>query len=189
MITRQNYTPGIAFGAEARSEGDKWTLVLVRELRHPPTKVWRALTDPAELREWAPFESDRNLGAPGPAKLTTVAAPGASVTEGIVKHADAPKLLEFNWGGNDMRWELEQIGNGTRLTLWHNIGRRFIAMGAAGWHISLDVLDQFLGGNPIGRIVGRDAMQFEGWMRLHAEYVKQFNVEEANANEQSDRSK
>jgi len=32
---------------------------------------------------------------------------------------------------------------GTRLTLWHNIDRRFIAMGAAGWHICVDVLDTF----------------------------------------------
>ncbi|MEO7367394.1 MAG: SRPBCC family protein [Gemmatimonadaceae bacterium] len=189
MITRQNYMPGLAFGAEARREGDEWTLVLVRDLRHPPTKVWQALTDPAELREWAPFDSDRNLGAPGPAKLTTVGASGAPVTEGTVKRADPPKLLEFNWGGNDMRWELEQLGSGTRLTLWHNIGRQFIAMGAAGWHISLDVLDQFLAGNPIGRIVGSDAMKFDGWKRLHAEYLKQFNAEETKPNEQSDRSK
>ena len=189
MITPETYSPGAAFGAEARRDGDTWTLVLVRTLRHPREKVWDALTDPAQLREWAPFDSDRNLGALGPVKLSTVAAPGAPVTEGIVKRADAPKLLEFNWGGNDMRWELEPHGNGTRLTLWHNIGRRFIAMGAAGWHISLDVLDQFLDGNPIGRIVGGDAMNFGGWKRLHAEYVKQFNIEETNANEQSDRSK
>ena len=54
-----------------------------------------------------------------------------------------------------MRWELEAVGGGTRLTLWHNIDRRFISMGAAGWHICLDVLDHLLGGDPIGRIVGR----------------------------------
>jgi DoxX-like protein len=34
-----------------------------------------------------------------------------------------------------MRWELEAIGVRTRLTLWTNIDRRFISMGAAGWHI------------------------------------------------------
>ena len=38
-------------------------------------KVWHALTDPAELREWAPFDADRNLGAVGPVKLSTVATP------------------------------------------------------------------------------------------------------------------
>ena len=65
-----------------------------------------------------------------------------------------------------MRWELEPLGGGTRLTLWHNIDRGFIAMGAAGWHICFDVLDRFLAGEPIGRIVGPEAMKFDGWQRL-----------------------
>lgn len=53
-------------------------------------------------------------------------------------------------------------------------------MGAAGWHISLDLLDRLLGGAPIGRIAGADAMKFEGWQRLNAEYAKQFGVEPPN---------
>ena len=69
------------------------------------------------------------------------------------------------------------LGGGTRLTLWTNIDRRFISMGAAGWHICFDVLDHLLGGSPIGRIVGPDAMKFGGWQRLNAEYAKQFGVE------------
>jgi hypothetical protein len=80
-------------------------------------------------------------------------------------------------GGFDMRWELEALGGGTHLTLWTNIGHRFIAMGAAGWHICFDVLDYLLGGTPIGRIVGPEAMKFSGWQRLNAEYAKQFGVE------------
>jgi len=75
-----------------------------------------------------------------------------------------------------MRWELEALGDGTRLTPWNNIGRRFIAMGAAGWHICFDVLDQLLGGTPMGRMVGPEAMKFGGWQRLNAEYAKQFGV-------------
>ena len=81
MITRANYAPGPAVGAEVRKEGDRWTLILVRELRHPPMRVWEALTDPAELREWAPFDADRNLGAVGPAKLSTVATPVTQISE------------------------------------------------------------------------------------------------------------
>jgi uncharacterized protein YndB with AHSA1/START domain len=176
MSTRQQYAPGAAFGAEVRKEESKWTLVLVRELRHPPTKVWRALTDPAQLREWAPFDADRNLAIAGPAKLTTVGAPSPHVTEGNVKRAEAPRLLEFSWGGNDMRWELEPLANGTRLTLWHDIGRKFVSMGAAGWHICFDVLDRLLADQPIGRIVGGEAMKFE-WQRLNTEYAKQFGID------------
>jgi uncharacterized protein YndB with AHSA1/START domain len=178
MTDREQYTPGPASGAEIRKDGENWTLVLVRELRHSPEKVWQALTDPAQLREWAPFEADGNLGTAGTTvKLTTVGAPAPHVTETSVTQADAPRLLEYTWGGNGMRWELEALGGGTRLTLRTSIDRRFIAMGAAGWHVCFDVLDRVLGGTPIGRIAGLDAMKFGGWQRLHAEYAKQFGVE------------
>jgi uncharacterized protein YndB with AHSA1/START domain len=54
MNGREQYAPGAASGAEIRKDGDRWTLVLVRDLHHPPAKVWKALTDPEHLREWAP---------------------------------------------------------------------------------------------------------------------------------------
>ncbi|GEN11956.1 Uncharacterized conserved protein YndB, AHSA1/START domain [Myxococcus fulvus] len=178
MTHRAKYTPGRAAGAHIQKDAERWTLVLVRDLRHPPVKVWEALTDPEQLREWAPFDSDRNLGAVGTAMLTTVGAPKPMVAETQVKRAEAPKLLEYNWGGNDVRWELEpRESGGTRLTLWHNIHRGFIAMGAAGWHICFDVLDGLLSDEPLGRLVGPEAMRFEGWQRLHAEYAEQFGVE------------
>jgi uncharacterized protein YndB with AHSA1/START domain len=172
---RERYAPGPARGAHVQKDGTKWTLVLVRELRHSPENVWQALTDPAQLREWAPFDADKNLGAAGNVvHLTTVGAPKLHVTESLVTRAEAPRLLEYNWGGFDMRWELEPAGSGTRMTLWTNIARAYISMGAAGWHICFDVLDRMLGGTPIGRIVGPDAMKVEGWQRLHGEYTTQF---------------
>lgn len=177
MTNRDQYKPGPATGAQVQKQGEKWTLVLVRELRHSPEKVWKALTDPAHLREWAPFEADGSLGTTGSTvKLTAVGAPTPQVSETKVTRADAPKVLQYDWGGNDIRWELEAVGGGTRLTLWHNIDRRFISMGAAGWHICLDVLDHLLDGTPLGRIVAGDAMKF-GWQGLNAEYAKQFGVE------------
>jgi len=177
MTAREQYAPGPASGARVQKNGDNWTLVLVRDMRHPREKVWQALTDPAQLREWAPFDADRNLGAVGTtAKLTTVGAPALHVTETTVTRADAPELLEYNWGGFDMRWQLEAVGAGTRLTLWTNIDRRYISMGAAGWHVCFDVLDHLLEGDPIGRIVGPDAMKVNGWHRLHAEYTQQFKA-------------
>jgi uncharacterized protein YndB with AHSA1/START domain len=171
MTDREQYTPGPASGADVRKEGEKWTLILVRELRHSPEKVWKALTDPAQLREWAPFETDGSLSTVGTAKLTWVGT--SQVSEVRVTRADAPKLLEYG----DMRWQLEASAGGTRLTLWHSIDRRFISWGAAGWHICFDVLDRLLSGTPIGRMAGGDAMKFSGWQRLNAEYANQFGIE------------
>jgi hypothetical protein len=170
-VTDREYTPGPASGAQVRKDGEKWTLILVRDLRHAPEKVWQALTDPAHLREWAPFDVDGSLATVGTVKLTWVGRPTPLETR--VTRVDAPKVLEYN----DTRWELEAFDGGTRLTLWHNIDRRFISWGAAGWHISFDVLDRLLAGQPVGRMAGADAMQFGGWQRLNAEYAKQFGVE------------
>ena len=178
MTEHAHYSPGPASGAHVEKDGEKWTLVLVRELHHSPEKVWRAITEPEHLRAWAPFDANGNLDTVGgKVKLTTVGAPSPHVTETTIKRADAPRLLEYNWGGFDMRWQLEPLNGGTRLTLWTNIDRRYIAMGAAGWHVCFDVLDRYLTGQPIGRIVGPDAMKVDGWQRLHAEYAKQFSTE------------
>jgi len=178
MMDHEQYAPGPARGAQVHKDGEKWTLILVRELRHAPEEVWQALTDPSHLREWAPFEADASLGTVGtPVNLITVGAPTPQISETRVTRADAPRVLEYNWGDKDLRWELERLNGGTRLTLWHNIDRRFIAWGAAGWQICFDVLDRHLSGNPIGRLVGADAVKFGGWQRLTAEYAKQFGVE------------
>jgi hypothetical protein len=179
MTDLEHYTPGPASGArvikngvEKNNSNNLWTLILVRELRHSPEKVWLALTDPQQLCEWAPFVVDGSVGTVGATvKLTWVGTPTPIETR--VTRADAPTLLEYG----DIRWELEAFGSGTRLTLWHNIDRHFISWGAAGWHISFDVLDRLLAGQPMGRIVGADAMKFVGWQRLVAEYAKQFGAE------------
>src|SRR5262249_24496106 len=140
-----------------------------------PEQVWQALTDPAQLREWAPFDVDGSLGTLGTTvNLTWVGT--LTPIETKVTRADPPNVLEYG----DMRWELEPVGSGTRLRLWHSIDRRFISWGAAGWHISFDVLDRRLCGTPLSRIAGADAMKFGAWHRLVTEYAKQFGVKPPN---------
>src|ERR1700685_4540305 len=110
MSSHEQYAPGAASGAEVRKDGEKRTLVVVRDVPHLPEKVWKAITEPEHLREWAPFDSDRSLGTVGTAKLSTVGARTPLVSDTHVKRADAPRLLEFNWGEFDIRWELEPLG-------------------------------------------------------------------------------
>ena len=125
-----------------------------------------------QLREWAPFVVDGNLDTPeATVNLTWVGNPVPIETR--VTRAEPPRFLEYG----DQRWELEPFGGGTRLTLWSNIDRRFISWGAAGWHISFDVLDSLLNGNPIGRVLGPEAMKLAGWQRLVGEYSKLFGAE------------
>jgi uncharacterized protein YndB with AHSA1/START domain len=172
MSVGAQYVPGPASGVRVEKNGEKWTLILERELRHAPEKVWQALIEPAQLAEWAPFNVDGSLGTAGNAvKLTWMGT--AYVSEVTVTRADRPKVLEFS----DIRWELEPLGGGTRLTLWHSIDRRYVSWGAAGWHICLDVLAHVLSGIAVARIAGADTMKVNGWHRLTAEYAKLFGME------------
>jgi uncharacterized protein YndB with AHSA1/START domain len=48
----------------------RWTIILTRELRHPVKRVWEALTEPGQLRQWAPFTADRDLTTTGEVTMT-----------------------------------------------------------------------------------------------------------------------
>jgi hypothetical protein len=85
-------------------------------------------------------------------------------------------VLEFG----DIRWQLQAISSGTRLTLWHNIDHRFISWGAAGWHIAFDVLARYLSGECVNRTASAGLLKSAGWQRLRDEYAKQFDSEPSN---------
>ena len=179
MTDLAQYDPGPASPAQVQKDGDKWTLVLVRELRHSPEKVWQAITDPAHLREWAPFDADGNLSTAGSTVKLTWVGTGAA-TETRVTRADAPEVLEYGdirWG-NLKPWVMARAlrcgeaasGSAASSQGW----------GAAGWHICFDVLDRLLSGTPIGRMAGGEAMKVDAWQRLTAGYAKQFGIETPN---------
>lgn len=46
-------------------EGERWCVHFVRTLRHPPEKVWRAITEPDHLPAWFPttIDGERRAGA------------------------------------------------------------------------------------------------------------------------------
>ena len=141
MTDREQYAPGPASGAQIQ-KGRREVDAHSRQRTAPLAGKGLAGADRpgatarmgALRRRWEPGRGWNQV------KLTWVGT--AQVSETKVTRADAPKVLEYN----DIRWELEPLGSGTRLTLWHNIDRRFISWGAAGWHICFDVLDRLLAG-------------------------------------------
>jgi uncharacterized protein YndB with AHSA1/START domain len=175
----QNFDPGPLAQVECDRTGDQPTLVFVRHLRHDPERVWEALTDPEQLKEWSPFESDTNLGTAQTATLFMAGAPDGTVEESksTILRAERPRLLEYTWDTSVLRWELDPVDSGTRLTLHHTVDSpESIPKMAAGWHICLVVAERFLDGNPVGRIVGEDAMNY-GWQQLHDQYAKELGIE------------
>lgn len=176
-MDRDTFQPSPLADAGVRAgEDGGWTLVFIRDLRHPRDKVWAALTDPARLGEWAPYTADRDLGSPGPATLTMIDGEVAEDLHATVTRADPPELLEYDWGGDALRWQLAETPAGTRLTLHHTLkDRTWIPKVAAGWHLCLDVADLLLAGTPVGPIRGEEARQF-GWEDLNQAYAAKLNI-------------
>jgi uncharacterized protein YndB with AHSA1/START domain len=153
-------------------DGARWTLIFMRSLRQPPAAVWTALTEPAEVDRWAPFAGDlTHLGA-----TTLTMIDGADRTEmpAEVLRFEPPALLEYTWGADRLRWELEAAGAGTRLTLRHTLAEPGLdAMVAAGWHLCADVLQRLLDGEPVTAIRGQEALH-HGWTELRDAYAAKF---------------
>jgi uncharacterized protein YndB with AHSA1/START domain len=175
-MDRTTFEPGPLAGVECRASEDRWTLIFVRDLRHPPEKVWAALTEPAQLREWSPFTADRELSTVGDATLTMIDGDKSEDLPASVSRADPPTLLEYTWGPDLLRWELVAIDVGTRLTLVHTIeNREWVPKVAAGWHLCLVVAEHLLDGQPIGPIRGADATNY-GWDKLHDAYAEKLAI-------------
>lgn len=98
MGDREQYAPGPASRAQVRKEGERWTLILIRDLRHSPAMVWEALTDPAQLSEWAPFDADRNLATEGPVKMSMAGTPKPQVFDTTVKRAECSETARVLLG-------------------------------------------------------------------------------------------
>jgi uncharacterized protein YndB with AHSA1/START domain len=159
--------------ATVAPDGDRWTLIFIRSLRQPPAVVWTALTDPAEVDRWAPFAGD--LSGTGETVLTMVDGDTRTEMPATVLRSEPPRLLEYTWGRDLLRWELEAAGAGTRLTLRHTLAESGMdAMVAAGWHVCADVLQRLLDGEPVTAIRGRAAMD-HGWAGLRDAYARKFH--------------
>lgn len=175
-MNRNTFEPSPLSEVDCRPRGDQWTLVFVRDLRHAPERVWAALTEPAQLREWAPYLASRDLSSVGDATLTMIDGDVAEDVSASVTRAERPSVLEYRWGTDTLRWELAPTDDGTRLTLLHTLNDRDWAPKiAAGWHLCLDVAERLLDGQPIGPIRGSEAMQF-GWPDLNEAYASKLGI-------------
>ena len=175
-MEHDTFDAGLPADVTAHEDDGRWTLVFTRELRHRPEKVWAALTDPAQLAKWSPFGADRDLSRPGTATLTMFGGDMPQELPASVTRAERPSLLEYTWGEDRLRWELDAIDSGTRLTLHHTVqGPDFLSKAAAGWHLCFVVAAHMLDGDPIAPIVGEDARNY-GWDQLDEAYAERLGT-------------
>jgi uncharacterized protein YndB with AHSA1/START domain len=148
-------------------------LRFTRRLAHPAHKVWRALTETEHLDAWFPqrIEGAWERGA----TLRFVDREGRGEPfDGRVVAVEPPRVLEFTWGTDTLRFELAADGDETVLTLLDtidDIGKA--ARDGAGWHACLDLLETDLDGRPPASDAG------EVWQQVHPKYVAEFGPEAA----------
>ena len=137
-----------AIDGQLEQAGDRWQVRFVRSLPHPPETVWEALTQAEHLKAWFPTDiiGERAAGAPLKFEFRDNEGPPF---DGEMLAYDPPKRLEFRWGPDTLRFELEPDGRGTMLTLvdvLEELGKA--ARDGAGWHVCLEALSHHLVGDP-----------------------------------------
>ena len=89
-------------------------------LKHPPARVWRALTDPAVLGRWLmPNTFRAELG-----HQFTLDTGAWGLTRCEVLAIEPERLLRYSWRNppldTTVTWRLQPEGEGTRLLLEHD---------------------------------------------------------------------
>ncbi|WP_069165579.1 SRPBCC domain-containing protein [Nocardia altamirensis] len=158
------------FGSLGMTEDGRWAVRFERVIAHPQAKVWRSLTETDQLRHWFVdmLDYDRTQFSVEPgAQLVFVAKAGGAPTFGKVSEVEPPRLLEYSWGDEVLRWELEPLGDeACRLVFVNVFADRDAAPGlGAGWHVGLDRLESHLAG-----VSGVEA----AWDRLTGHYAQAF---------------
>lgn len=145
-------------------EGEAVVLTFERSLTHPPDKVWRAITESEHLRQWFPVDiiGERATGAS--LRLTfwpeALAEAGAEIEAagmdrddptllGEILTWDPPRVFEFTWDTERLRFQLTPTEEGTILRVVIRAvepAPRGYASTAAGYHMCLDALAASLAG-------------------------------------------
>jgi uncharacterized protein YndB with AHSA1/START domain len=138
-----------------------------RRLAHSVERVWRAVSEPAELECWFPAAA-----AWTPAAGETIEAGGMT---GEVTEVDAPHRLAWMFDGERYSFELSAHEGGCVLVFTHVFDDRALAaQTAAGWETYLARLEPHLGG---GFLSEEEA--HEPWEEIHERYAERFGVDPA----------
>lgn len=123
----------------------------VRDYPHALERVWRAVTDPDEMRHWFPSP-----------EVSYEARVGGSIRLGGDPYDPAPRISSvlvwdpphrfgFEWGEDQLFFNLTEIDAGCRLELVDVLSAQgAAARNAAGWEMCLEQLALTVAGSPGG---------------------------------------
>lgn len=140
-----------------------YTATFERQFAQSPEQVWAMLTDNEKLQSWFPELRVEKLEEGG--SLSFRMDDGTTDNLAITDFQDG-QVLAFEWAEDEVRFELEKEGGGTKLWLIEFISRftPHTARDLAGWHVCLDVIQALLDNKAFERK--------QEWEREYPEYVR-----------------
>lgn len=122
--------------------GSRPVLRFERHLPKPPDEVWRAVTDPAEMKSWFPTRIVVDEWAVGAELMHHFDDHEIDPLPGVVTGWDPPRRVSFTWGTDTIGFELtEAPDGGTIFVLTEELSANIAARNAAGWETCLDRLE------------------------------------------------
>jgi len=163
-------------------QGDRHTLRFERRFPHALDRVWEAISNVEEMDRWFPARvvGTRRAGTklhfhfpPQPGQTPSDAPDrSAATTWGELLVWDPPRVLEFTWGDEVLRFVLTRSEGRTQLVFTHTFhDLTKAARDASGWTVCLDALDALLDGR------AKTPFTPERFETLFAEYASRFGPE------------
>jgi uncharacterized protein YndB with AHSA1/START domain len=132
-----------------------------RHLPRPVDAVWRAVTDPEQMRAWFPTRIEIVEWKAGATLTHFFDGHDTDPLPGTVLEWDPPHRVCFTWGTDRIGFELTPAPDGgTIFVLTEELGANIAARNAAGWEACLDRLER-----------GRER---ESWNQRFDRYTAQF---------------
>jgi uncharacterized protein YndB with AHSA1/START domain len=122
--------------------GARPVLRFERHLPQPVATVWRAVTDPTEMRTWFPTRIVIDEWKIGAALTHHFDGHDIDPLPGTVLEWDPPRHVSFTWGTDTIGFELTPAPDGgTVFVLTEELSANIAARNAAGWEMCLDRLE------------------------------------------------
>ncbi len=123
--------------------GERPILRFERHLRHTVETVWRAVTDPIEMRSWFPTRIEIDEWAVGATLTHHFDGHDIDPLPGVVVAWDPPNRVRFTWGEDTIGFDLAATRDGgTVFVLTEELSADYAARNAAGWEACLDRLER-----------------------------------------------
>lgn len=136
--------------AEIIQDKQGYTATFVREFSRSIEDVWAMLTENGKLQQWFSELTIEDLRKGGNIKFDMGNGEFGNMT--ILDYEEGKKL-SFEWGEDQVHFELTADNGSTQLVLVETISKIIphTAKDLAGWHVCLDVIEAILEGKEIAR--------------------------------------